>query len=54
MKFWKRPIMTYAHTDFLSALLKPTDWLKKNARRILEEENGRIYTSETTTLNLYY
>ena len=44
--------MTYADTDFFLALLKPTDWLKKNARRILEEENGRIYTSETTYIEL--
>ena len=44
--------MTYADTDFFLALLKPTDWLKKSARRILEEEKGRIYTSEVTYIEL--
>ncbi len=44
--------MTYADTDFFLALLKPTDWLKENARRILEEEKGRIYTSEATYIEL--
>ena len=44
--------MTYADTDFFLALLKPTDWLRENARRILEKEHGRIYTSETTYIEL--
>ena len=44
--------MTYDDTDFFLALLKPTDWLKENARRILEEEKGRIYTSEATYIEL--
>lgn len=44
--------MTYADTDFFLALLKPTDWLRENARRILEEEHGGIYTSETTYIEL--
>ncbi len=44
--------MTYADTDFFLALLKPTDWLRNNARRILEEEQGKIYTSETTYIEL--
>ena len=44
--------MTYADTDFFLALLKPTDWLRNNARRILEEEQGIIYTSETTYIEL--
>ena len=44
--------MTYADTDLFLALLKPTDWLKENARRILEEEKGRIYTSEATYIEL--
>jgi len=44
--------MTYADTDFFLALLKPTDWLKENARRIMREEQGRIYTSEATYIEL--
>ncbi len=44
--------MTYADTDFFLALLKPTDWLKENARRILEKEKGKIYTSEATYIEL--
>ena len=44
--------MTYADTDFFLALLKPTDWLRENARRILDEEQGKIYTSETTYIEL--
>ncbi|OWP55970.1 MAG: pilus assembly protein [Thermoplasmatales archaeon B_DKE] len=44
--------MTYADTDFFLALLKPTDWLKENARSIMREEQGRIYTSEATYIEL--
>ena len=44
--------MTYADTDFFLALLKPTNWLKENARRILEKEKGKIYTSEATYIEL--
>lgn len=44
--------MTYADTDFFLALLKPTDWLKENARRIMSEEQGNIYTSEATYIEL--
>ena len=44
--------MTYADTDFFLALLKPTDWLRENARKILREEQGRIYTSEATYIEL--
>ena len=44
--------MTYADTDFFLALLKPTDWLRENARRIMKEEQGKIYTSEATYIEL--
>ncbi len=44
--------MTYADTDFFLALLKPTDWLKENAGRIMKEEQGKIYTSEATYIEL--
>lgn len=44
--------MTYADTDFFLALLKPTDWLRENARRIMREEQGKIYTSEATYIEL--
>lgn len=43
--------MTYADTDFFLALLKPTDWLKKNARRILVEEKGEFKLLRPPTLN---
>ncbi|HKJ96261.1 MAG TPA: PIN domain-containing protein [Thermoplasmataceae archaeon] len=44
--------MTYADTDFFLALLKPSDWLKENARKIMEEEDGDISTSEVTYIEL--
>lgn len=44
--------MTYADTDFFLALLKPTDWLKENAKLLLEEEKGAITTSEATYIEL--
>jgi predicted nucleic acid-binding protein len=42
----------YADTDFFLALLKPTDWLRKKAKKILEENKGNITTSEATFIEL--
>ena len=44
--------MIYADTDFFLALMKPNDWLKENAKKILERYEGQITTSETTFLEL--
>ncbi len=44
--------MIYANTDFFLALMKPNDWLKENAKKILERYEGQITTSETTFLEL--
>lgn len=44
--------MTYADTDFFLALLKPSDWLKERAKRILKRYDGRLTTSEVTYIEL--
>ncbi|WP_297065723.1 PIN domain-containing protein [Thermococcus sp.] len=44
--------MIYADTDFFLALMKPNDWLKKNAEKILKRYGNQITTSETTFLEL--
>jgi predicted nucleic acid-binding protein len=44
--------MIYADTDFFLALMKPSDWLQENAKRILKEYRGEITTSEITFLEL--
>ncbi|MEX2684266.1 MAG: type II toxin-antitoxin system VapC family toxin [Candidatus Sigynarchaeota archaeon] len=44
--------MIYADTDFFLALLKPSDWLKKNAERIKTEHEGDISTSEVAFIEL--
>ena len=44
--------MVYADTDFFLALMKPGDWLKDNAEKILRRYRGNITTSETTFLEL--
>ena len=44
--------MIYADTDLFLALMKPNDWLKENAKKILERYEGQITTSETTFLEL--
>jgi predicted nucleic acid-binding protein len=41
--------MVYADTDFILAIVKESDWLQSNARKILEEED-EIYTSAATFL----
>jgi predicted nucleic acid-binding protein len=44
--------MVYADTDLFLALLKPSDWLKENARKIYERYRGQITTSEATLMEL--
>ncbi|WP_297550484.1 PIN domain-containing protein [Thermococcus sp.] len=44
--------MIYADTDLFLALMKPNDWLKENAKKILKRYEGQITTSETTFLEL--
>ena len=44
--------MIYADTDFFLALLKPTDWLKQRATRLLEKYSGQIRTSAATMTEL--
>ncbi len=44
--------MVYADTDFFLALLKSSDWLKGNAKKLYEEYNGKITTSEVTFIEL--
>ena len=44
--------MIYADTDLFLALMNPNDWLKENAKKILERYEGQITTSETTFLEL--
>ncbi|AMM53360.1 PIN domain-containing protein [Pyrococcus kukulkanii] len=46
--------MIYADTDFFLALLKPQDWLKENAKRILKEYGGQITTSVATFIELMF
>lgn len=40
--------MIYADTDFILALLKDSDWLKKSAREVYKEKEDEIYTSQVT------
>jgi len=42
----------YADTDFFLALLKPSNWLKRNAEKILNRYRGQITTSEATFIEL--
>ena len=44
--------MIYADTDFFLALLKERDWLKENAKKILEKHKGQITTSIVTFIEL--
>ncbi|MBI4014498.1 MAG: PIN domain-containing protein [Candidatus Aenigmarchaeota archaeon] len=37
--------MPYADTDFLMALIKPSDWLKQDAEQFLRKYNGSLWTS---------
>jgi predicted nucleic acid-binding protein len=42
----------YADTDFFLALLKPTDWLKEQAKMIFASYPDQITTSEVTFIEL--
>ena len=42
----------FADTDFLLALIKNSDWLKKNAIKILAEHKGKITTSISVIIEL--
>ena len=42
----------FADTDFLLALIKDSDWLKKNAIKILKEYKGKIETSISVMIEL--
>jgi len=42
----------YADTDFILALIKPSDWLKESALSILAEHRGNIQTSLTCLTEL--
>ena len=44
--------MIYADTDFFLALLKPKDWLKEGAKKLLEKYKGEITTSVITFVEL--
>ncbi|MEK6898704.1 MAG: PIN domain-containing protein [Nanoarchaeota archaeon] len=42
----------YADSDFFLALLKDSDWLKSNAKKIYEENKGEIYVTPFTIAEL--
>ncbi len=42
----------FADTDFLLALLKDSDWLKRKAIKILNENKGKISTSISVMIEL--
>ena len=42
----------FADTDFLLALVKETDWLKKSSETILEKHKGSINTSVSVMIEL--
>ncbi|QLG50281.1 type II toxin-antitoxin system VapC family toxin [Natrinema halophilum] len=44
--------MTYADTDFFIALVKDDDWLRDRAAEIALENEGEIYPSRATLLEL--
>lgn len=44
--------MLYADTDFFIALVKDDDWLQDRAAKIALENEGDIYTSRATLLEL--
>ena len=44
----------FADTDFILALIKDSDWLKKNAIKILKEHKGKIKTSVSVMIELAY
>jgi len=44
--------MIYADTDFFIALVKGDDWLQESAAALATENEGEIYTSRATMLEL--
>ena len=44
--------MIYADTDFFLALLKEDDWLGKEAKRLLKQHGGEIWTSPAALAEL--
>lgn len=42
----------FADTDFILALIKESDWLKKNAVKILNQNKGNIQTSISVIIEL--
>jgi predicted nucleic acid-binding protein len=44
--------MLYADTDFFVALVKDDDWLQERAAALARENEGEIYTSRATLLEL--
>lgn len=44
--------MIYADTNFFIALVKDDDWLQERAAKIANENQGEIYTSRATLLEL--
>jgi len=44
--------MIYADTDFFIALVKGDDWLRESAAALATENEGEIYTSRATMLEL--
>ncbi len=44
--------MIYADTDFFIALVKDDDWLQDRAAKVALENEGEIYTSRATLLEL--
>ena len=44
----------YADSDFLLALLKPSDWLKENAEEIFKKHEGKVFTSETAVVEILW
>ena len=44
--------MPFVDTDFLVALLKDDDWLKKNALKIYHHYKGKLWTSEFVVIEL--
>lgn len=42
----------YADSDFFLALLKDSDWLKENAKKIYEKNKDNVYISPFTVIEL--
>lgn len=44
--------MIYADTDFFLAIIKKEDWLKSGAKKVFEENRGKIVTSVLTIVEI--